>query len=282
MNILRHFLFIIALLAPIPALADFQAGLIALLNRDYPTALKMFKPLADKGNPAAQVNLGNLYMKGLGVEQNYPLARHWYLKAAEQGERMAQSKLGIINYYGMGVDKNPVEAASWFQKAAQLGDTSAQTALGSLYAAGDGVAKNLALAFYWYTMAEEQGNKEAAKGRKSLEEELTPGERDEALRLMSETRKQRAEQDQKAFEAATAGLGTPPGQTATEPAAESSDKPIETLRKTKKKAEQQKPIEKKSKQLTHTHDPMLKPDTEQATTTPKKNTKIQKKKKTLP
>ena len=207
----RLFFFVSASVFAINAYAGLQEGVDAIIRSDFATALKIFHPLAEKGNVAAEVNLGNLYMKGLGVEQNYLLARHWYLKAAEQGERIAQSKLGILYYYGLGIDKDPAEAARWFQKAAEHGETSAQSILGSLYAAGDGVQKNLSLALYWYTMAEEQGDGEAAKGRKSLQEEITPGQRDEALRLMAETRKLHGEQEEKAFEKATAGLVPPPG-----------------------------------------------------------------------
>ncbi len=216
MKSIRHCLLAAALSAALPAQADFQAGLVAIAQRDFAAALKAFTPLAEQGNAAAQVNLGNLYMKGLGVTQNYPEARRWYRSAADQGERMAQSKLGILYYHGLGVEKDPAEAARWFQKAAEQGVTGAQTILGSLYAAGDGVPQDLAKAYYWYTMAEEQGDAEGGKGRKSLEEEITPGQRDEALRLMAETRKLRTEQEEKAFESATAGLGPPPAAQADE------------------------------------------------------------------
>jgi TPR repeat protein len=245
MKFSRNFFLLTALLVSLHTRADLQTGVDAIVRRDYDTALNAFKPLAEKGNVAAQVNLGNLYMKGLGVEQNYHLAQHWYLKAAEQGERMAQTKLGILYYYGLGIAKDPAEAARWFQKAAESGETSAQSILGSLYSSGDGVAKNPAMAFYWYTMAEEQGNKEAAKGRKSLEEELTPGQRDEALRLMNETRKLRGEQEEKAFEAATAGLGTPPVPKADEVAADPGYKSATKAVKTKKKPTPKKSAGKK-------------------------------------
>lgn len=222
-------------LSPI-ANADFQAGIVAIARRDYAEALKNFKPLADKGNAAAQVNLGNLYMKGWGVEQSYPLALRWYLKAADQGERMAQSKVGILYYHGLGVAKDPAEALRWFEKAAALGDIHAQSLLGSLYAAGDGVSKDMARAYYWYTLAEEQGDPEAARGRQSLEDEITPGQKDEALKLMAETRKARIEQEEKAFEGATAGLGTPPPPQTAEPAASATGKPAKNTGTSKKKA----------------------------------------------
>ena len=234
-----HYLPLVAALLLAPAAhADFHAGLEALGRRDFAAAFAVFKPLAEKGNVAAQVNLGNLYMKGWGVEQSYPLALRWYLKAADQGERMAQSKVGLMYYHGLGgVTKNPAEAARWFEKAAGLGDVSAQSLLGSLYAAGDGVPQDLARAYYWYTMAEEQGDKEAGRGRQSLENEITPGQKDEAMRLMAETRKTRAEQEEKAFETATAGLGTPPAEPAKPPAASPADKPGQKPGKPKKKTE---------------------------------------------
>ena len=282
MNNLRNLLFIIALLSPIAATADFHQGLIALLNRDYETAMKMFKPLADKGNAAAQVNVGNLYMKGLGVDSNYTLARHWYLKAAEQGERMAQSKLGIIYFYGLGVEKNPTEAFNWFQKAAEQGDSSAQTTLASLYASGEGVLINKAMAFYWYTMAEEQGNKEAARGRESLEEELTPGDRDEALRLMSETRKLRAEKDEKAFESATAGIGNPSQPSPSEPSTGSEAKSSHTLEKSKKKTVHPSKTDLPGKPSAPPDGPAVKPEKAKAQKSPKAMKKTQSPTKPLP
>jgi hypothetical protein len=226
MKLFKSLLLLAALLAPFTAHADFQAGLVAIAQRDFPAALQAFKPLAEQGNAAAQVNLGNLYMKGLGVTQNYPEARRWYRSAADQGERIAQSKLGILFYHGLGVEKDPTEAARWFQKAANQGVVSAQSILGTLYAEGDGVPKDPARAYYWYTLAEEQGDAEAAKGRKSLEEELTPGQRDEALRLMAETKTLKGEEEEKAFQATTAKLGPPPKVKASEGNPSNPAKPV--------------------------------------------------------
>ena len=244
MKFLGHFLLIAGLFFSVNVYADLQAGIDAIVRRDFTSALTIIKPLAEQGNVAAQINLGNLYMKGWGVEQNYHLAQHWYLKAAEQGERMAQTKLGILYYYGLGIDKDLAEAARWFQKAAESGETSAQTILGSLYASGDGVTKNPALAFYWYTMAEEQGDKEAAKGRQSLEDEITPGQRDEALRLMGETRKIRAETEGKAFEAATAGLGAPPQASSAGTTVKSGDDSVSKAVNAKKRSARNKTTHK--------------------------------------
>ncbi|QSA97042.1 tetratricopeptide repeat protein [Methylococcus sp. EFPC2] len=173
----------------VQALADLEAGVDAVARRDYATALKEFKLLAQEGDVAAQVNLGNLIMKGLGVKQNYVEAERWYRNAAEQNERMAQSKLGILYYHGLGVLKDTAEAARWFEKAARQGEPSAQAILATMYAQGEGVKPDLAQAYYWYTLAMEQGSEEARRGRDSLAEEMTPGQTDEALKRLAETRR---------------------------------------------------------------------------------------------
>jgi uncharacterized protein len=196
------------LLSPVAAArADLAEGVDAVSRRDYPAALKAFKSLAEQGDVAAQINLGNLFMKGLGVKQNYAEAQRWFRNAAEQNERMAQTKLGILYFYGLGVERDPAEAGRWFQKAAEQGEPSAQAILGSLHAEGEGVSRDQVLAYYWYGQAAEQGNEDGEAGRRSLEEELSPGQMDEALQLLADARRRGREKDERAFEAATAGIG---------------------------------------------------------------------------
>lgn len=223
--------------AAAPASPELSKAVDAISHRDYPTALKLLTPLAESGNVAAQINLGNLYMKGLGAEQDYAQALHWYQRAADQDARLALSKVGVLHYYGLGVPRNPREAMYWFERAAEKGDAAAQATLGTLYALGeDGIRHDPARAYYWYTRATESGDKEAETGRKTLEEELTPGQRDEALRLLGEARKRNAEADEREFEAATAKLTVPPPAVASgNPQAEAaSQKKSKTSRRRKK------------------------------------------------
>lgn len=185
--------------------ADLDAGIEAVARRDFAAALAEFKPLAEKGDVAAQVNLGNLYMKGLGVRQNYVEALRWYRNAAEQNEPMAQSKLGILYYYGLGVAQDYAEAGLWFRKAADQGESGAQAVLGSLYALGEGLPRDYAQAYYWYSLAAEQGNPDALAGRASIVDEMTPGQMDEALRLLAEARRRTAEVEAQAIESTEPG-----------------------------------------------------------------------------
>lgn len=170
------------------AYADGDAGVKAVERGDYPAALREFKQAAERGEPAAQVNLGNLYMKGLGVEQDYAAAERWYRQAAEHGDPIGQSKLGILYYYGLGVDKNTDEAARWFAKAADQGEPGAAAVLGSMYAEGEGVIRDNVKAYYWYTLAADGGQTDALEARATLVDEMTPGEIGEALQRVGEWR----------------------------------------------------------------------------------------------
>ena len=72
-----------------PALADFQAGMEAYNGGDYDTALKEFRPLAERGKAVAQWSLGIMYGRGRSVPQDYVQAYRWYTLAAAKGLKEA-------------------------------------------------------------------------------------------------------------------------------------------------------------------------------------------------
>ena len=63
--------------------------LLAYKRDDYPTALRLWLPLAAQGM-SKRKTLGTMYDKGQGVPQNYIEAANWYRKAADQGNATAQ------------------------------------------------------------------------------------------------------------------------------------------------------------------------------------------------
>jgi TPR repeat protein len=188
------------------ARADLEKGMAAVERQDWAAALAQFQPLAEQGDPSAQVNLGNLYFKGLGVEQDYSAALRWYLKAARQGSAMAQDKLGTIHFYGLGVREDHAAALTWFRSAAEQGDAGAAVILGNLYEEGDGTPKDLAQAYFWYALAAEQGRNEALDSKNALAERMSPGEMNAALDLLADWSKQHPPVD---VEAALAKLHGP-------------------------------------------------------------------------
>ena len=100
----------------------FEDAAVAASKGDWPTALRLTRPLADQGEASAQYSLGLMYEKGLGVPQDYAAAATWYRKAAEQGDGLAQYYLGEKYEAGLGVPQNYVLAHMWFNLAAAQGE----------------------------------------------------------------------------------------------------------------------------------------------------------------
>ncbi|HBK79264.1 MAG TPA: hypothetical protein DDZ83_06205, partial [Nitrospinae bacterium] len=84
----------------------YQEGLDAYKRGDYATALKEWRPLAERGHAVAQFNLGLMYAKGKGVPRDYKIASKWYRMSAEQGDAGAQYNLGLMYAKGQGVLKD--------------------------------------------------------------------------------------------------------------------------------------------------------------------------------
>lgn len=84
---------------------------------DYKSALRVWMPAAEAGDPEAQTNVGEIFEKGLGDEPNYEAAAHWYRQAAEQGYGRAQFNLGTLYEQGLGVPQDTVTALNWYRRA---------------------------------------------------------------------------------------------------------------------------------------------------------------------
>jgi hypothetical protein len=92
----------------------YEIGVRAFEKGDFKTALKIWRPLAEKGDVQAQGGLGLLYLYGNGVKQDYAEAAKWLLKAAEQGNSGAQLSLAMQYASGLGVEQNFIEGYKWF------------------------------------------------------------------------------------------------------------------------------------------------------------------------
>ena len=93
---------------------------VAYSKATYSTALKIWLPKAQAGNPQAQNYVGEIYDKGLGIEPDYEMAQVWYKKAARQGDSKAQMNLGYLYEKGLGVQKNQATAMEWYAKSSKL------------------------------------------------------------------------------------------------------------------------------------------------------------------
>jgi TPR repeat protein len=125
--------------------ASWEEATKAFAKKEYQAALKLFRPLAEKGNALAQYNVALMHRMGLGVT------------------------------------KDQKEAKKWSRLAAKQGNADAQVMLGSIYAKADGgESADVSRAYMWYEVAAEQGNAEAKKELAVISKELTPQQISEA------------------------------------------------------------------------------------------------------
>jgi TPR repeat protein len=97
-----------------------EDGIAASQRQDYQTALALWLPLAQQGNPDAQFGIGMLYYHGYGVPQSYADALRWMRQAADEGHYAAQFTLGSMYEHGVGVAQDFAQALMWFDLATAL------------------------------------------------------------------------------------------------------------------------------------------------------------------
>ena len=139
----------------VAAAGPLEDGGAAYDQRDYVTAMRLFRPFANQGDALAQTTLGEMYAKGKGVPQDYAQALVWFRKAADQGYAWAQDDL------------------SW------------------MYAEGEGVSQDYILAYMWANLAASRATDAlirdiAAKDRDTVAAKMTPAQIAEAQRVARE------------------------------------------------------------------------------------------------
>jgi TPR repeat protein len=100
-----------------------EDGDAAYERGDYATAVRLWRPLAEQGNPEAQFILGQMYNTGRGVSQDHAEAVKWYRRAAEQGDVLSQAVLGAMYGGEEGVPPDYVQSYMWSNLAASRAST---------------------------------------------------------------------------------------------------------------------------------------------------------------
>ena len=71
---------------------------MAAYNRgDYVPAIRLFRPLAERGNAKAQSLIGSMYHRGQGVARNPARAFRWFSRAAARGDAKANAELHDVS-----------------------------------------------------------------------------------------------------------------------------------------------------------------------------------------
>ena len=74
-----------------------EDGMVAYNRGDYLPAIRLFRPLAEQGNPKAQSVLGKMYRKGQGVARNPAQAFMWFSLAARRGDARARAEMREVS-----------------------------------------------------------------------------------------------------------------------------------------------------------------------------------------
>ncbi len=145
--------FALLLISITPARADFKTAKQAYEQRNYATALKELKPLAEHGNPDAQALLGLMYNLGRGVPLDIAQARKWYKAAADQGNAAGRCRLG-----SMSLKQDPAEGLRLLKLSAEQGFSDAYLMLGLAYMNLKNVPRDLVQADMWLHLAAKSGD----------------------------------------------------------------------------------------------------------------------------
>ena len=161
-------------------------------QKKYDEAIKWYTRAAEQGYGASEMNLAQMYEKGIGVKQDLAEAKKWYRKSMERGsgealyrlaslgdksadypealklyrrgvqhdDYRAMVALGDMLEQGRGVAKDAAQAAKLYEQAAERSKW-AQFKLGVMYWLGQGVAKDEAKALQWWQKSADGGNDKA-------------------------------------------------------------------------------------------------------------------------
>ncbi len=146
--------------------SDAMAGLgVAETDAESAAAIAKLREAAALGHPPAQLQLGEFYKTGQGVDVDLGRARTWFRRAANGGNVLAMHRIGIMTARGEGGPADAGEAIGWFELAANRGLVDSQYNLGAIFhPTGEGNpsgVQDAGKAYYWYSLAAANGDEQA-------------------------------------------------------------------------------------------------------------------------
>ncbi|PQE03262.1 ubiquitin- ligase sel1 ubx2 protein [Rutstroemia sp. NJR-2017a BBW] len=104
--------------------------------------------------------LGQMFLRGEGVDQSFEKAQTWFQRGIKSGDSGSQYGMGLMYLEGLGVPKNSVLAQQLFKASADQGYAPAQVSLGAMYL-DQGTDSDIKVANKYFELAQRYGNIEA-------------------------------------------------------------------------------------------------------------------------
>jgi TPR repeat protein len=156
-----------------------KAGIEAWQRADYASAVAIWRPFAEKGDPDAEFNLGQAYRLGRGVPLDLGAAKMWFWRAANSGHLDAETTLGLLLFQ----NGDQTNGLKWLKRAADQGEPRALLVYGTALYNGDGVARDRLLGYAYVSRAAAQGLAPAKETLEQLDNLMPESERRKALVL---------------------------------------------------------------------------------------------------
>ena len=138
------------------AQAQAKLGYIYDVSNQDEMAVRWYREASMQNDPDGEFGLGEMYVKGEGVDQDFDMAIEMYMRAAVGGHAQARRVLASAYERGaLGRDVNAAEALRWLRLAADSGDANAMRRMAGLYRDGGlGVKPDSAMAEQWQARAD--------------------------------------------------------------------------------------------------------------------------------
>lgn len=128
-----------------------------LIPTDERAAFVWFRAAAERGDPRAWYELGQLLARGRYFEVNAVDAARCWKRAAQMGDNTGKSALGLCYIRGFGVKQDLDKGVEIVKQVADVhNDVTAMKNLAWIFRYGKGVPKNIQEAEYWENRATEQ------------------------------------------------------------------------------------------------------------------------------
>ncbi len=167
-----------AFVAPVGA-ASVKDGVDAWQRGEFTSAVAIWRPLANAGDPDAAFDLGQAYKLGRGVPADLAKARDLYGKAAKAGHREGAANYGLLLFR----TGQRAAAMPWIMKASEAGDPRAQYVYATALYNGDFVPRNWPKAYALMSRAAGAGLPQATTNLAIIDEAVSADERRKGIEL---------------------------------------------------------------------------------------------------
>ncbi|KQM19076.1 sporulation protein [Novosphingobium sp. Leaf2] len=166
-------------IAQAPAAGDVKSGVDAWSAGNYDAAVRIWQPLADKGDPDAQFNLAQAYKMGRGVPLDLARAEALYGRAAAKGHTQAADAYGLLLFQRGERQK----ALPYIEAAASRGDPRAQYIMGVAHFNGDIATKDWVRAYALTSLARQAGLPQATSALQQMDQHIPLPDREKSVVL---------------------------------------------------------------------------------------------------